>query len=194
MRDETSFSPSPRAASRPPQQPEASPQHQPRRGPAPVDEAPPAEDRASSDALTIEMSGLEARPPTAPESWLRVGSAPPLGFTAATTSHPTSQVGSERDSTPDTARAQTHTHTHSAFAFAMYPCVVRPGARGSGGAGAQDACVPTGQTQNNSLSLPTGSNLPLRLSGPTGSTTSGTSKRQTNGLLHSAPVGGARAA
>ena len=55
----------------------------------------------------VEMSGLEARPPTAPESWLRVGSAPPLGIKASTTSHPTSQVGSERDSTPDTARAQT---------------------------------------------------------------------------------------
>ena len=32
---------------------------------------------------------------------------PPLGFEAATTSHPTSQVGSERESTADTARAQT---------------------------------------------------------------------------------------
>ena len=47
-----------------------------------------------------------------------MGSAPPLGFEAATTSHPTSQAGSERDSAPDTARAQTpypsdtHTHTH----------------------------------------------------------------------------------
>ena len=58
-------------------------------------------------ALTIEMSVPEARPPTAPESWLRVGSAPPLGIKASTTSHPTSQAGSERDSAPDTARAQT---------------------------------------------------------------------------------------
>ena len=44
--DETSSSPSQRAASHSPQQPEASPQHCLRRGPAPVDEAPPAEDRA----------------------------------------------------------------------------------------------------------------------------------------------------
>ena len=36
-----------------------------------------------------------------------MGSAPPLGIEAATTSHPTSQAGSERDSAPDTARAQT---------------------------------------------------------------------------------------
>ena len=74
--------------------------------PHPSTKLPPRK-TARSDALTIEMSALQARPPTAPESWLRVGSAPPLGFTAATTSHPTSQVGSERDSTPDTARAQT---------------------------------------------------------------------------------------
>ena len=53
-------------------QPEASPRHWLRRAPAPVDEAPPAEDRASarSHALTIEMGAPEARPPTAPESWL----------------------------------------------------------------------------------------------------------------------------
>ena len=74
--------------------------------PHPSTKLPPRK-TARSDALTIEMSALEARPPTAPESWLRVGSAPPLGIEAATTSHPTSQVGSERDSTPDTARAQT---------------------------------------------------------------------------------------
>ena len=67
----------------------------------------PPRKTARSDALTIEMSALEARPPTAHESWLRVGSAPPLGIKASTTSHPTSQAGSERDSTPDTARAGT---------------------------------------------------------------------------------------
>ena len=74
--------------------------------PHPSTKLPPRK-TARSDALTIEMSGLKARPPTAPESWLRVGSAPPLGIKASTTSHPTSQAGSERDSTPDTARAQT---------------------------------------------------------------------------------------
>ena len=74
--------------------------------PHPSTKLPPRK-TARSDALTIEMSAPEARPPTAPESWLRVGSAPPLGFEAATTSHPTPQVGSERDSAPDTARAQT---------------------------------------------------------------------------------------
>jgi len=74
--------------------------------PHPSTKLPPRK-TARSDALTIEMSALEARPPTAPESWLRVGSAPPLGIEAATTSHPTTQAGSERDSTPDTARAQT---------------------------------------------------------------------------------------
>ena len=59
-------------------QPEASPRHWLRRGPAPVDAAPPAEDRARSDVLTIEMSVPEARPPTAPESWLLSGiSSPP---------------------------------------------------------------------------------------------------------------------
>ena len=73
--------------------------------PHPSTKLPPRK-TARSDALTIEMSALEARPPTAPESWLRVGSAPPLGIKASTTSHPTSQAGSERDSTPDTARAQ----------------------------------------------------------------------------------------
>ena len=67
----------------------------------------PPRKTARSDALSIEMSAPEARPPTAPESWLRVGSAPPLGIKASTTSHPTSQAGSERDSAPDTARAQT---------------------------------------------------------------------------------------
>ena len=74
--------------------------------PHPSTKLPPRK-TARSDALTIEMSALEARPPTAPESWLRVGSAPPLGFEAATTSHPTSQAGSEGDSAPNTARAQT---------------------------------------------------------------------------------------
>ena len=81
--------------------------------PHPSTKLPPRK-TARSDALTIEMSALEARPPTAPESWLRVGSAPPLGIEASTTSHPTSQAGSERDSAPDTARAQTpYTHTHT---------------------------------------------------------------------------------
>ena len=51
--------------------------------PHPSTKLPPRK-TARSDALTIEMSALEARPPTAPESWLRVGSAPPLGFEAAT--------------------------------------------------------------------------------------------------------------
>ena len=73
--------------------------------PHPSTKLPPRK-TARSDALTIEMGAPEARPPTAPESWLRVGSAPPLGIEAATTSHPTSQAGSEGDSTPDTARAQ----------------------------------------------------------------------------------------
>ena len=73
--------------------------------PHPPTKLPPRK-TARSDALSIEMGAPEARPPTAPESWLRVGSAPPLGIEAATTSHPTSQAGSERDSTPDTARAQ----------------------------------------------------------------------------------------
>ena len=40
----------------------------------------PPRKTARSDALTIEMSVLEARPPTAPESWLLSGiSSPPLG-------------------------------------------------------------------------------------------------------------------
>ena len=73
--------------------------------PHPSTKLPPRK-TARSDALSIEMSAPEARPPTAPESWLRVGSAPPLGIKASTTSHPTSQAGSEGDSTPDTARAQ----------------------------------------------------------------------------------------
>ena len=106
------------ATSKPP----AANSRRPRRGtgcaavPHPSTQLPPRK-TARSDALTIEMSVPEARPPTAPESWLRVGSAPPLGIKASTTSHPTSQAGSEGDSTPDTARAQhTHTHTHSAEA------------------------------------------------------------------------------
>ena len=77
---ETSFSPSPRAASRPPQN---SRRH--RRGtgcaavPHPSTTLPPRK-TARSDALTIEMSALEARPPTAPESWLLSGiGSPPLG-------------------------------------------------------------------------------------------------------------------
>ena len=38
----------------------------------------PPRNTARSDALTIEMSALEARPPTAPESWLLSGiSSPP---------------------------------------------------------------------------------------------------------------------
>ena len=37
-----------------------------RRGPAPVDEAPPRK-TTRSDALSLEMSAPEARPPTAPE-------------------------------------------------------------------------------------------------------------------------------
>ena len=47
--------------------------------PHPSTKLPPRKS-ARSHALTIEMSALEARPPTAPESWLRVGSAPPLGI------------------------------------------------------------------------------------------------------------------
>ena len=92
--------------------PPAANSRRPRRGtgcaavPHPSTQLPPRK-TARSDVLTIEMSVPEARPPTAPESWLRVGSAPPLGITASTTSHPTSQAGSEGDSTPDTARVQT---------------------------------------------------------------------------------------
>ena len=95
------------ASSKPP----AANSRRPRRGtgcaavPHPSTQLPPRK-TARSDVLTIEMSVPEARPPTAPESWLRVGSAPPLGIKASTTSHPTSQAGSEGDSTPDTARAQ----------------------------------------------------------------------------------------
>ena len=74
--------------------------------PHPSTKLPPRK-TARSHALTIEMGAPEARPPTAPESWLWVDSAPPLGIEASTTSHPTPQVGSERDSAPDTARAQT---------------------------------------------------------------------------------------
>ena len=74
--------------------------------PHPSTKLPPRKTARRSHALSIEMSAPEARPPTAPESWLRVGSAPPLGIKASTTSHPTSQAGSEGDSTPDTARAQ----------------------------------------------------------------------------------------
>ena len=45
--------------------------------PHPSTKLPPRE-TARSDALTIEMSALEARPPTAPESWLSSGlSSPP---------------------------------------------------------------------------------------------------------------------
>ena len=46
--------------------------------PHPSTKLPPRK-TARSDALSIEMGAPEARPPTAPESWLRVGSAPPLG-------------------------------------------------------------------------------------------------------------------
>ena len=68
---------------------------------------PPPRKTARSDALTIEMSALEARPPTAPESWLPSGISSPPWDRSRHTSHPTSQAGSERDSAPDTARAQT---------------------------------------------------------------------------------------
>ena len=93
-----------RAASHPLQQPEASPRHWLRRAPAPVDDAPPRK-TARSDALSIEMGAPEARPPTAPESWLRVGSAPPLGFDAATTSHTHThtEVGRFGEQTPGAA-------------------------------------------------------------------------------------------
>ena len=67
----------------------------------------PPRKTARSDALTIEMSALEARPPTAPESWLPSGISSPPWDRSGHTSHPTSQAGSERDSAPDTARAQT---------------------------------------------------------------------------------------
>ena len=69
------------ASSKPP----AANSRRPRRGtgcaavPHPSTKLPPRK-TARSDALTIEMSALEARPPTAPESWLLSGiSSPPLG-------------------------------------------------------------------------------------------------------------------
>ena len=74
--------------------------------PHPSTKLPPRK-TARSDALTIEMSALEARPPTAPESWLLSGISSPPWVHSRHTSHPTSQAGSEGDSTPDTARAQT---------------------------------------------------------------------------------------
>ena len=74
--------------------------------PHPSTKLPPRK-TARSDALTIEMSALEARPPTAPESWLPSGISSPPWDRSRHTSHPTSQAGSERDSAPDTARAQT---------------------------------------------------------------------------------------
>ena len=57
--------------------------------PHPSTKLPPRK-TARSDALTIEMSALEARPPTAPESWLLSGISSPLGIEAATphTQHP----------------------------------------------------------------------------------------------------------
>ena len=87
--------------------------------PHPSTKLPPRK-TARSDALTIEMSALEARPPTAPESWLLSGISSPPWVHSRHTSHPTSQAGSARDSAPDTARPQppypsdnalTHTHT-----------------------------------------------------------------------------------
>ena len=74
--------------------------------PHPSTKLPPRK-TARSDALTIEMSALEARPPTAPESWLLSGISSPPWVRSRHTSHPTSQAGSARDSAPDTARAQT---------------------------------------------------------------------------------------
>ena len=71
--------------------------------PHPSTKLPPRK-TARSDALTIEMSALEARPPTAPESWLPSGISSPPWDRSRHTSHPTSQAGSERDSAPDTAR------------------------------------------------------------------------------------------
>ena len=73
--------------------------------PHPSTKLPPRK-TARSDALTIEMSALEARPPTAPESWLPSGISSPPWDRSRHTSHPTSQAGSERDSAPDTARPQ----------------------------------------------------------------------------------------
>ena len=71
--------------------------------PHPSTKLPPRK-TARSDALTIEMSALEARPPTAPESWLLSGISSPSWVRSRHTSHPTSQAGSARDSAPDTAR------------------------------------------------------------------------------------------
>ena len=68
-----------RAASRPPQTAGgiATALTAPRWIPHPSTKLPPRK-TARSDALTIEMSALEARPPTAPESWLLSGmSFPP---------------------------------------------------------------------------------------------------------------------
>ena len=77
--------------------------------PHPSTKLPPRK-TARSDALTIEMSVPQARPPTAPESWLRVGSAPPLALGFIHCRHnltPNITGGtSEGDSAPDTARAQ----------------------------------------------------------------------------------------
>jgi len=67
----------------------------------------PPRQTARSNALSIEMSAPEARPPTAPESWLLSGISSPPWDRSRHTSHPTSQAGSARDSAPDTARAQT---------------------------------------------------------------------------------------
>jgi len=58
-------------------QPEASPGTGCAAVPHPSTKLPPRK-TARSDVLTIEMSALEARPPTAPESWLLSGiSSPP---------------------------------------------------------------------------------------------------------------------
>ena len=61
--------------------------------PHPSTKLPPRK-TARSDALTIEMSALEARPPTAPESWLLSGISSPPWVRSRHTSHPTSQAGS----------------------------------------------------------------------------------------------------
>ena len=89
--------------------------------PHPSTKLPPRK-TARSDALTIEMSALEARPPTAPESWLLSGISSPPWVRSRHTSHPTSQAGSSRDSAPDTARTHTHTlvisistHSHDTY-------------------------------------------------------------------------------
>ena len=83
--------------------------------PHPSTKLPPRK-TARSDALTIEMSALEARPPTAPESWLLSGISSPPWVRSRHTSHPTSQAGSARDSAPDTARAQTPYPSDNAWA------------------------------------------------------------------------------